>query len=563
VAQQIFELKVDDSKIHWQRYSSDEGGGRSPLDVRKDVPLSLDPLTTETVELLVELQHLLADTLQNRQRAQAGLRSAMDQWAGLTEQQRRLLTSVLNELQPLPEMTEAVDGALVKLVRLLGQHLYAVLFRGDVHKDLMTELTKLKDDDLLRVELEFQGSSDALKSLPSWPWEYLYIPRDYQAPSGQFLALVTQLVMNRFLSFQVDIGWSFKICENVKMLLVVAAPPRDPSLGPVLANPVTERIRALKDQRPGVVHQLEELIEPEFKGLSPDYRPTATRENFEQAVVRLQPHIIHFIGHGQRSKGRGQVAFVGEGGAADWVSDEQFAQIVKRSSNIKLVFLQACESALPDPYTPISGMAQQLAWHKIPAVVAMQAKVQNSVANGFAMRFYEMLAEGYPVDCAVKEGREQIKNSLKEGNSASLAFGVPVLYLRSYQRLIDSTKKATAGPAREVTEMASQSKRACPRCGAPVIEESQKRCSQCGLHLWCANPSCPKPRLLNPLGNYCSECGTDIPPSPKWPREAPSEAPVAAPAESTAPLAMLRLATAQPGAQGGAWKLRLQPVPKE
>ena len=122
-----------------------------------------------------------------------------------------------------------------------------------------------------------------------------------------------------------------------------------------------------------------------------------------------------------------------DGAVVDWV--DNFASLACGSDALKLVFLQACESALADPHTPISAVAHDCADKGVPAVVAMQAKIENRAANEFACKFYETLAEEKPVDYAVKEGREALSELLKR-REQSLAFGVPVLYLRSYGNLI-------------------------------------------------------------------------------------------------------------------------------
>src|SRR5262249_38609588 len=133
----------------------------------------------------------------------------------------------------------------------------------------------------------------------------------------------------------------------------------------------------------------------------------------------------------------GQLAFVGPDGKPDWRDEAEFASGVGNGNpNLRLVFLQACETALADPRAKISGVAMRLAYKQVPAVIAMQAKVKNQVANTFAGTFYDALWHQVPIDYAVREGREAIR--IMEGPSVrdKLAFGIPVVYLSSYLGLI-------------------------------------------------------------------------------------------------------------------------------
>ena len=271
--------------------------------------------------------------------------------------------------------------------------------------------------------------------------------------------------------------------------------------------------------------RLHELIEPEQDGLlDPDYKPVASRANFEAKLDELvnqttnedeQPAIIHFVGHGRRLKrGKtsvGQLAFVGKDGKADWMDDKDFADQVARSRNLKLVFLQACESGMPDPQASVSGVAMQVASKSIPAIVAMQAKVENNVATRFACQFYDTLKAGKSVDLAVKDGLKAIEDL---GDRQKLAFAVPVLYLRSndVDGLIDLVNRSSAQSAAKVLgvgkqELTQQALTSCPRCGKEKKRPDQKVCTNCGLRYYCKNCGY---LLDDPQGNFCGECTSEI-----------------------------------------------------
>src|SRR5262249_4601266 len=131
-----------------------------------------------------------------------------------------------------------------------------------------------------------------------------------------------------------------------------------------------------------------------------------------------------------------------------------------------------------------------------------QYKIENSVANGFAVAFYESLLKGrQPVDVAVKEGRETIA-------SDEAAFRVPVVYLQSYHELINADAQDKSKPAID-TQPAPPYNGKCPRpkCEKPIKRPDQKLCTGCGLRFRCQKCNC---LLDDPFGNNCGECGYRI-----------------------------------------------------
>jgi hypothetical protein len=475
MAHQILNITAHQNAAGWALYKSDLEGQRELIKRVEDEPLGLTPLREDTIELLVDLQHLLADILAKR----------------------------ADEELPM-EISERIDKALTRTVTVIGQQLYDVLFCSkQLREGMENALRGLPAEDLLRVELELGG---AASKLLAWPWEYICTTSEMDRETPvEFLALRTQLVLTRWLSFEVSPSWTFTTADP-EVLLVVAAPGRG-DLGPVRADTLVQEMHSLDNEKR---IKLLQLIEPQPLQLQEGYAPTASFNDFEKRVRTEQPDIIHFIGHGRLNSGKGQLAFVGKDGAPEWIDDARFAQAASNSKDLKLVFLQACESALPDPHSPFSGVARELAIRKIPAIVAMQAKIENEAANTFACAFYRALADGDPVDWAVRKGRDAIHDILERRRA--LAFGVPVLYLRSYKRLIGDKQ----APLPDGISRSGEAVDACPRCGERVRRPDQKFCTQCGLGFWCPNPKCEHPRLDNPLGKMCGECQSLLPDPPPW-----------------------------------------------
>ncbi len=473
----IIDINVVNDTFSWTLQMADMEGHATPL-ARDTIPFNLDKLQEKTIEKFIELLQFLVD-----------MSSKAPQIDGPT-----------------------IDDMTYGVVETLGEHLYQVLFAGQTADHLKNALADIGAGDLnlLRIQFEFKGTYE---KLASWPWEYLRTPNDRNVErTGRFLALEAQLVLNR--SYTVASGgstsFSMKTPRPVPVVLVVSSPH---DLGPVVDTTVIETIQTLKDS--GVI-SLNSLVEPPFEEKSPNYKPQASFQGLSTLLQGLRgknqaPAIIHFIGHGRRvydkslGRAKGQLAFMGEDGCAEWIDDEKFSDLVATGRGPKLVFLQACESGLPDPRASVSGVAMQIAHKGILAVVAMQAKVKNSVASVFACKFYEALKTGMPVDWAVKEGRQAISNM----DEQDIAFGTPVLYLKSYEGLIgegapkpmDDWGSGNKPPVRLLTITT------CPRCNAPILRSDQKFCSECSLRLFCKECS---NALDDPMAKFCGECSAPV-----------------------------------------------------
>jgi hypothetical protein len=494
-------LTVSESEAWWE---IKQPGADDPED-KGTMLLELDGELRETIDLLVKLQRWLGDAI-----AEKSLDS---------------------------KKADELDKRLNDLTRVLGQNLYAVLFSGhpkqgdeQLSNVLLRQLEALHDEDLLRIRLEFKGK-DA-EELSSWPWEYMFIPADEHAKTGVFLASRAQLVLTRFIYVK---GKSLKIATEppIRVLLVCAAPL---DLGAVQYEHVLKKMEEL--QRSKAI-KLRKLIEPEIKNAQdkqgPNWRPTATFENFRKLVQEdFKPHVIHFIGHGQLAGGQGKLAFVGIDGKPDWRQGSDFAKSGYHRE-LKLVFLQACESALLDPHTPVSSVARQCAHQNVPAIIAMQAKIENEAARVFACTFYTELTKDKTVDCAVLAARQEMERSVQKQPGA---FGIPVLYLRNYEKLIERRKPTM--------NVASEQRCNCPRCSNVINSADPKYCPYCALKFYC--PVCvPTHKLVNPEGLFCEESGKPIL-QPPWQVLPPNIVPM--PTDASPPQA--------PGAGKGPLDLRVE-----
>ena len=132
---------------------------------------------------------------------------------------------------------------------------------------------------------------------------------------------------------------------------------------------------------------------------------------------------LHLISHGAFKNDRATLLLeTPEGRAASTTEDDFLAKFAERS--LRLIFLQACQSATRQPGVPnvLSGLAPKLAG-RAAGVVAMQDFVRVDDARRFAQEFYDtLLSTGY-ADRAANAGRR----TLYRPDSRSWA--IPALYL--------------------------------------------------------------------------------------------------------------------------------------
>jgi hypothetical protein len=103
-------------------------------------------------------------------------------------------------------------------------------------------------------------------------------------------------------------------------------------------------------------------------------------------------------------------------------------------------------------------MAHQLVRSGLPAVVAMQRHIKDSLAVAFSRGFYGALANAWPVDAAVQEGRRGIMAALGNDWQGRIDWAIPTLYMRAPDGVILDLRGRPAGSkAQELTRSSSHS----------------------------------------------------------------------------------------------------------
>jgi DNA-directed RNA polymerase subunit M/transcription elongation factor TFIIS len=370
---------------------------------------------------------------------------------------------------------------------VFGTHLYKVLFNGDIHTAFKATYDEIQQqqDTCLRLVLEFEQKARDLATLP---WEYIYYP-DTDREKGFQIATRSKLILARQVPLS-DAAIDLIPSEKPLRILIVVSKAKSEELGIVKSDPVIEAIEELKNRLPDAI-EIHMLFQPD-------------RRTFSDKVKESKPHVLQFIGHGRWDKEQrsGQLAFVDKNNddAPVWIDDLDFADYFQDFPP-RLIFLHACEGASSESYEGFRGVALQLVYSKVPAVVAMHYPIKNKAAIEFSKKFYECLGEGKPIDVAVQEGRLELGMYLDPKHFSSRAFGSPVVYLQSAEGIIIA--EATAEPRKSHEPTAQRIP--CPNrnCSGYVIS-TDVICLSCKHRLMLC-PKCAK--VMSESIGICPKCG--------------------------------------------------------
>jgi predicted ATPase len=279
----------------------------------------------------------------------------------------------------------------------LGQLLFQALFQGSI-KDVYTRgQGMLASDQGLRLRLNIASSETALMALP---WEFLYDPD--QGPLALLDAPIARYLpqSSRIPTLQTSLP--------LKVLLSGAQTP-----------PQANVERELNE----VAAALSELGQHVQITVEPHLTPPKL-----QQLLRVGFHVWHFVGHGgfARDGATGQLLFEDATGDTEAVSALQLGILLNRSG-VRLIVLDACNGAKLST-DPFRNTAPALIRAQIPAVVAMQFTVPEEATRAFATEFYRALAQGFPIDACVTEGRKAVMNATGLGRAD---WGIPVVYTRA------------------------------------------------------------------------------------------------------------------------------------
>jgi hypothetical protein len=292
----------------------------------------------------------------------------------------------------------------------VGQALFQAIFRDRVRDALNTcWATSIGQGRRgVRIRLVFDRRDPGIGQIASLPWELLLAPGERTPWSRR-----GDMPVVRFF----ETGRPPRVPRleaPVRVLIASANPSNLPHLD--LATEVDQVGRALA-QVAGA--RVERLADCRYETLQKRLRD------------RRRPiHVLHFLGHGRAGLGNWPPAILlaGEDGGEEALSGELLAEMLTGAPLLRLVVLNACETAtIPtaEGADPMVGIAAALAGAGVPGVVAMQFPISDAASIRFSRAFYAALAHGEPVDVAVAAGRQEIVRH----DPATLEWATPALYL--------------------------------------------------------------------------------------------------------------------------------------
>ncbi|MCH9662200.1 MAG: CHAT domain-containing protein [Gammaproteobacteria bacterium] len=284
----------------------------------------------------------------------------------------------------------------------LGDYLFGELFVGEIATLYRSSLNMARAQERrLRVQLRIEPPE-----LSALPWEYLY-----DAAEDAFLATSPETALVRFVSLRLPVRPS-QITLPLRVLMVISQPHDLPPLDVAHEKEILEEALAERIAQGKLALQIEEH---------------ASVANISQALRSFQPHVFHFVGHGEFWDDRATIVLEDADENAHFVDERAFRELFAGCKETRLAVLNACQTATTSSSQPLAGLAPRLLQRRLSAVVAMQYPVSDQNALIFAREFYRSLAQGSGVDAAVAEARKGIFME----DSERPEWGAPVLFLRA------------------------------------------------------------------------------------------------------------------------------------
>jgi len=293
----------------------------------------------------------------------------------------------------------------------IGAALFEAVFAEPVRSVLDQCLGRLGHDESqgLRFQLKLDLTDPVQVELHGLPWELLY-----RAQTGERLGLSRRTPVIRYL----ELPRAVPPVQRPEALRVLVAAPEPAGVPPLAVSRERENLVSLAAS---------------VDGLEVESLETASLGALRRALLEHETHVVHFMGHGQfePASGRGFLVFERPNGEPERVAAESLAAVLRDFPSVRLVVLNACESAragsgggLDSPFT---SLAPALMQGGLAAVFAMQRPISDDGAIALSEAFYRRLAAGDPVDAAAAEARQAMFTRAPE----SVEWAIPVLFLRA------------------------------------------------------------------------------------------------------------------------------------
>jgi hypothetical protein len=336
------------------------------------------------------------------------------------------LENLLLKLDPGRSGMRRIADPHTKASMDLGSALFDAVFRNEVLVAWSRSKDAVRQNGRgLRLRLRMTGAP----SLAAMPWELLY-----NRSSRMFYAQSDRTPVVRYLDVT-NPPRPLTVHGPLRVLAIIASPHGLPQLD--VEREWATVCDALADK------QRAQLV-------SVDRLPAPTIGELQKWLRHNEVHVLHFVGHGyfDSQLQDGMLMFTDSSGHPAPVSSTVLGTHVRDHDPLRLIVLNACQTARVDDTDPYSGMAQGLIQQEAAAVVAMQFPISDNAAIVFTREFYGAVADGEPLDQAMASARK----ALLAEHAAEWA--TPVLFLRAADgRVFDRAKdaKPSAAPLAALT----------------------------------------------------------------------------------------------------------------
>lgn len=272
-------------------------------------------------------------------------------------------------------------------------------------------------------------------SLKKWPWEYVYFDA-LNGPDSMrgFLALEPRISIVRHEPLPFPHPEPVKekmVLTNLRMVVAAASPKSQKELQ--IKKEVSTIKKALKDFNVEGIHIAVDLLM--------DATPPEVAQAFQGTS---STYLFHFVGHGitesmsdpftrGATKEEGYLFFIEDKSTKSEakVRADDLAKYLQQAG-VRLAVMSACYSGARNERYPWDSVAGAFAARAIPATVAMQYKVIDSIAIKFTQAFYSSLSSGLSIDEAMSFGRLSMyeETAADLDSVVNVEWGVPVLYSR-------------------------------------------------------------------------------------------------------------------------------------
>ena len=314
------------------------------------------------------------------------------------------LELVLLKLDPgRSGMRRSAASTHAQVMMDFGGALFEAVFREDVALAwAQSQEMVRRDGQGLRLRLRLADAPSAARL----PWELLYDRRSNLFPAQSDRSPVVRFLEVPYVPRPLSVDGALRV------LAVLSSPTDLDDLD------VDREWRLLNDS-----------LGPQMDvdAIRLDRLPAATLPALADWLARHEVHVLHFVGHGQFDERLqdGVLLLCDRYGRSDPVSASVLGPHLRDHDPLRLIVLNACQSALADVHDPFAGVAQGLVQQDAAAVVAMQFPISDGAAARFSDAFYGSLGDGTPVDQAVTTGRKALIGEFPT------EWATPVLFMRS------------------------------------------------------------------------------------------------------------------------------------